>query len=173
MIVQELDGRYRKMLYRNVFKLPRALAIYPQIGYVYGTDWGQSPFIARAAMDGSHFQKIITEGLVWPNGLAIDIYSQKLFWVKNFQNNFEGKFFEIFFSFFRPMLFWMSSNVRNLMEAIAAWLLMNQVKKILIKNLFLFKKFWKNFQFSILKEVFPTFSAWEFLMICFTGLIGT
>lgn len=37
MYVQELDGRFRRTLYRDVFKLPRALAIHAPLGYGFGS----------------------------------------------------------------------------------------------------------------------------------------
>src|ERR1051326_708407 len=92
MYVQQLDGRYRTVLYKDHLSLPRALVVHPRIGYVfqflslicinnmnyfsyaYLTDWSANAFIGKAAMDGSSFKKLITNAVVWPNGLAIDYY---------------------------------------------------------------------------------------------------
>lgn len=48
--------------------------------YMYWTDWGASPKIERAGMDASSRQVIISSNLTWPNGLAIDYGSQRLYW---------------------------------------------------------------------------------------------
>lgn len=48
--------------------------------YMYWTDWGASPKIERAGMDASNRQVIISSNLTWPNGLAIDYGSQRLYW---------------------------------------------------------------------------------------------
>lgn len=48
--------------------------------YMYWTDWGASPKIERAGMDASGRQVIISSNLTWPNGLAIDYGSQRLYW---------------------------------------------------------------------------------------------
>ena len=47
---------------------------------MYWTDWGVSPAIEWAGMDGSLRRKLVDTRLVWPNSLAIDFESRKLFW---------------------------------------------------------------------------------------------
>lgn len=47
---------------------------------MYWTDWGASPKIERAGMDASGRRVIISSNLTWPNGLAIDYGSQRLYW---------------------------------------------------------------------------------------------
>jgi sugar lactone lactonase YvrE len=40
---------------------------------MFWTDHGYNPpYVARANMDGTDVKQIINNGLVWPNGLAID-----------------------------------------------------------------------------------------------------
>ncbi|KFD58755.1 hypothetical protein M513_00448 [Trichuris suis] len=90
LIVQQLDGRHRLTLYRNVFKLPRALVVHPQSAYVFNSDWGVQAFISKAAMDGSSFRRIITTGLAWPNGLTVDHYADRLYWADAFLDIIES-----------------------------------------------------------------------------------
>lgn len=47
---------------------------------MYWTDWGASPKIEQAEMDGSARRAIVTRNLVWPNGLTIDQTTNRLFW---------------------------------------------------------------------------------------------
>lgn len=47
---------------------------------MYWTDWGSTPKITRANLDGSNPRPIVRGQLKWPNGLVIDAASQKLFW---------------------------------------------------------------------------------------------
>jgi low density lipoprotein-related protein 2 len=89
MWVQQLDGRFRRVLYSNIVKLPRALAVHPLLGYAYMTDWGAQAFIGRAAMDGSQFTKLITTGIVWPNALTIDYYANRVYWADAFLDTIE------------------------------------------------------------------------------------
>lgn len=48
--------------------------------FMYWTDWGANPKIERAGMDASNRLVIISSNLTWPNGLAIDYESQRLYW---------------------------------------------------------------------------------------------
>jgi sugar lactone lactonase YvrE len=47
---------------------------------MYWTDWGANPKIERAGMDASDRLVIISSNLTWPNGLAIDYETQRLYW---------------------------------------------------------------------------------------------
>ena len=48
---------------------------------MFWSDWGETPRIVRASMDGSGRRNIITSGIKWPNGLAVDYDEPKLFWL--------------------------------------------------------------------------------------------
>ena len=48
--------------------------------FMYWTDWGANPKIERAGMDASNRIVIISSNLTWPNGLAIDYETQRLYW---------------------------------------------------------------------------------------------
>ena len=49
--------------------------------YLFWSDWGQYPFIARIGMDGYKRKNIITRDIYWPNGVTVDYNSDRLFWV--------------------------------------------------------------------------------------------
>ena len=55
-------------------------SILPIFSYVFWTDWGLSPYIGRIGMDGKNFSRIITTKLGWPNGLAIDFITDRIWW---------------------------------------------------------------------------------------------
>lgn len=48
--------------------------------FMYWTDWGANPKIERAGMDSSSRIVIISSNLTWPNGLAIDYETKRLYW---------------------------------------------------------------------------------------------
>ena len=48
---------------------------------MYWTDWGSSPKIEKASMDGTLRTVIHSTGLVWPNGITLDYTTQTLYWV--------------------------------------------------------------------------------------------
>ncbi|XP_076116037.1 low-density lipoprotein receptor-related protein 6-like isoform X1 [Mytilus galloprovincialis] len=80
--VANLDGSYRKVLYWNDLDQPRAIALDPLNGYMYWTDWGETPKIERAGMDGTHAHRsvIIKENIHWPNGLTLDYEDSQIYW---------------------------------------------------------------------------------------------
>ena len=59
---------------------PRAVAVYPEEGLLFWSDWGSNPHIGSAGMDGSKRTNIITTEIVWPNGLVVDETIQRIYW---------------------------------------------------------------------------------------------
>ncbi|MFH4979099.1 hypothetical protein AB6A40_005808 [Gnathostoma spinigerum] len=90
VFVQTLDGRFRKKLYDGKFRLPRALVAHSLIGQLFASDWSSSAFIARLSMDGSSFIKIITEAIIWPNAIAIDIFADRIYWADSYLDKIES-----------------------------------------------------------------------------------
>ena len=50
----DFNGGMRKSLFHKDLGEPRAIAIYPIEGWMFWTDWGATPKIERAGMDGSY-----------------------------------------------------------------------------------------------------------------------
>lgn len=48
---------------------------------IYWTDWGNTPRIEYANMDGSGRRIIADTNLFWPNGLTIDYAGHRMYWV--------------------------------------------------------------------------------------------
>merc|ERR1719431_890265 len=59
---------------------PRAVAIHHKKRLVLDTGWGTKPSISVVAMDGSNKKDLVSEELVWPNGLAVDEVLDRVFW---------------------------------------------------------------------------------------------
>lgn len=49
--------------------------------FMYWTDWGENPIIARSGMDGSSPQQFVTHDIHWPNGIHIDYHGKRIYWV--------------------------------------------------------------------------------------------
>ena len=52
--------------------------------YLFWTDWSSRyPRIMRSWLDGQHITPIVTgkNDVFWPNGIALDIQTEKVFWV--------------------------------------------------------------------------------------------
>ncbi|ESP02557.1 hypothetical protein LOTGIDRAFT_171958 [Lottia gigantea] len=80
--VSNLDGSYRTVLFWQGLDQPRAIALDPINGYMYWSDWGETPKIERAGMDGNPLtrQVIVDDNIYWPNGLTLDYTDSKIFW---------------------------------------------------------------------------------------------
>lgn len=59
---------------------PRGIAIDFEYGYLFFSDWGTTPRIERADMNGEKRSRIVTSDLGWPNGLSVDKVEKKLYW---------------------------------------------------------------------------------------------
>lgn len=60
---------------------PRGLAIdpSPNARWLFWTDWGESPRIERAGLDGTQRKTIISTKIYWPNGITLDIPNQRIY----------------------------------------------------------------------------------------------
>jgi low density lipoprotein-related protein 2 len=81
--VAELNGTNRRTLKvgGGIYD-PRAAAVHPGLGWLFYTDWQIHSYIGRIGMDGSNFSRILTQDqkIIWPNGLTVDFFSNKIFW---------------------------------------------------------------------------------------------
>lgn len=68
---------------------PRAIAVYPPEGLLFWSDWGFLAHIGVAFMDGSD-EKILVDQVTWPNGLAVDWPSRRLYWVDAWDRTIES-----------------------------------------------------------------------------------
>ncbi|KAE9549104.1 hypothetical protein FO519_007686 [Halicephalobus sp. NKZ332] len=79
--VYDLNTKKRKVLFNSGLEEPRAIAVDPSAGLIFWTDWGSRGRIERAGMDGSNRAEILGgDDVRWPNGLALDIYDQRVYW---------------------------------------------------------------------------------------------
>ena len=60
---------------------PRSIAVLPSKGWIFWSDWGNFPKIEKAGMDGTNRSVLATENVMWPNGITLDLVSERLYWV--------------------------------------------------------------------------------------------
>ncbi|XP_053949774.1 putative vitellogenin receptor isoform X2 [Anastrepha ludens] len=75
------NGLYCTALVSVDVHQPRGIALWPQRGQMFWTDWGVKPMIARASMDGSNSLPLVTDNIHWPNGIAVDMHNDRIYWV--------------------------------------------------------------------------------------------
>ncbi|GAB0191560.1 low-density lipoprotein receptor-related protein 2 [Grus japonensis] len=91
--VMRLADKSRRAIVQNLNN-PRSIVVHPVIGYIFWTDWFRPAKIMRAWSDGSHALPIVNTTLGWPNGLAIDWSSLRLYWVDAFFDKIEHSTFD-------------------------------------------------------------------------------
>lgn len=47
---------------------------------MYWSDWGDRPLIAHSTMAGANAVDFVNKSIYWPNGIAIDLPSERLYW---------------------------------------------------------------------------------------------
>ena len=79
--VAKENGTNRMILVNQNISQPRGLTLDPSEGarWLFWTDWGENPRIERIGMDGSKRESIITTKIYWPNGLALDIPTKRVY----------------------------------------------------------------------------------------------
>ena len=50
----DLTTRRKRTLFSDGLEEPRAIAVDPEMGLIFWTDWGKEARIERAGMDGQH-----------------------------------------------------------------------------------------------------------------------
>lgn len=79
--VATVDGKQRALLIWQNLNKPRDIVVNPIDSLMFWSDWGENPKIERAGMDGSDRKVIAKTDLQWPNGLAVELSSSRLYFV--------------------------------------------------------------------------------------------
>ncbi|XP_055683188.1 low-density lipoprotein receptor-related protein 2 [Lutzomyia longipalpis] len=79
--VSSENGSNRLVLARENITQPRGMCLDPSPGtrWIFWTDWGENPRIERMGMDGTMRETIINTKIYWPNGLTLDIATQRVY----------------------------------------------------------------------------------------------
>ncbi|KAK7154730.1 hypothetical protein R3I93_009623 [Phoxinus phoxinus] len=79
--VATADGGKRKTLISDALQNPRAIVVDPQHNFMFWTDWGESARIEKSGLNGADRTALVTNNIVWPNGITLDVLNQRLYWV--------------------------------------------------------------------------------------------
>lgn len=75
------DGSHCVALVNENVHHPRSIALLPQRGKMFWSDWGDKPMIATSQMDGTLPGVFVEVDLNWPNGITLDWPNERLYWV--------------------------------------------------------------------------------------------
>ncbi|XP_053226579.1 low-density lipoprotein receptor [Podarcis raffonei] len=79
--VASSEGLRRRTLIKEVDAKPCAIVVDPVHGFMYWADWGTSAKIAKSGLNGVDSFPLVKEGILWPNGITLDLANQRLYWV--------------------------------------------------------------------------------------------
>uniref|UniRef100_A0A8R1TUT8 EGF-like domain-containing protein n=1 Tax=Onchocerca volvulus TaxID=6282 RepID=A0A8R1TUT8_ONCVO len=82
--MQSLSSKGRQIVISHGLKQPRGLALDPDGGYMFFSDWHESTSrIEKAWLDGSHRRVLVSlEKDAWPNGIVVDARHKRLYWTE-------------------------------------------------------------------------------------------
>ncbi len=80
IFVCSFRSKFAKQLLLDHHSQPRALAVYPEGGWLYYTVEKKFPCISRMGLNGSNQSKIIIDKIGRPKGIAVDYVSKKIYW---------------------------------------------------------------------------------------------
>ncbi|KAL9960475.1 hypothetical protein ACROYT_G033940 [Oculina patagonica] len=87
--VSDLEGNNIDTVVSNLDE-PWGIALDPNNGLMFWTDWGQNPKIERATLSGTQRVTIVTSNLELPNGIGLDRRNRLVFWVDGGLNRVES-----------------------------------------------------------------------------------
>ncbi|XP_033760426.1 LOW QUALITY PROTEIN: low-density lipoprotein receptor-related protein 4-like [Pecten maximus] len=82
------DNFYKKIVNTGLDK-PHGIAIYPQKGYLFWSDWGFEPKIETSDLTGNNRRTLVSRDTIHPRGLAVDQSMNKLYWVDSGKDTIE------------------------------------------------------------------------------------
>ena len=79
--VLHLNTTFRRVLLKTTVDMPRHIVVDPRNRFLFWADYGQTPKIERALLDGTNRTVLVSSGIVTPRGLALDRQSGYVYWV--------------------------------------------------------------------------------------------
>lgn len=68
---------------------PHGIAVLPQKGYLFWSDWGEVPKIEVSDLIGNNRRVVVDEDMKKPRGLLVDAKDNKIYWVDNGKHTVE------------------------------------------------------------------------------------
>ena len=78
--VTDFIGRCHVDIIKDNLEEPRSLAVKPERGWLFWSDWGERPRIEMSSMDGANRKVLVNDNIIWPNGITVDPVRDYLYW---------------------------------------------------------------------------------------------
>ena len=79
--VTNLEGDFIFDVVDDDLENPQSLAVHPKKGWMFWSDWGNISKIEKSGMDGSNRIVLVTDNVVWPTGITLDLVMERIFWL--------------------------------------------------------------------------------------------
>lgn len=84
------EMKHCTIILESSIEKPRGMALDPTKGFIFYTKWGNSfASIDRAWLDGTNATSIVTEKIVYPHGITLDLAMLHVYWVDTYMDNIE------------------------------------------------------------------------------------
>lgn len=78
------------IILENNLGKPRGMALDPTKGYIFYTKWGNSlASLDKAYLDGSNATSIVTDKIVYPHSITLDLAMQHVYWIDTYMDSVE------------------------------------------------------------------------------------
>ncbi|KAK7474594.1 hypothetical protein BaRGS_00034178 [Batillaria attramentaria] len=98
IMMSPLQQPVGKHVYRIVLQEgldnPHGMAVYPNKGYLFFSDWGVRPRIERCDLLCKQKQIVVDTKISHPRGLAVDVVGERLYWVDSDRETVESILFD-------------------------------------------------------------------------------
>ncbi|XP_053494214.1 low-density lipoprotein receptor [Ictalurus furcatus] len=75
------DGSKRKTLIKVGLNKPHDIVVDPERNFMYWTDCGNPARIEKSGLNGADRTALVTDNIVWPSGITLDLVNQRLYWL--------------------------------------------------------------------------------------------
>ena len=79
--VTNLEGDFIIDVVDDDLQNPQSIAVHPKKGWMFWSDAGNDSKIEKCGMDGSSRVVLVTNNVVWPTGLTLDLVNERVFWL--------------------------------------------------------------------------------------------
>ena len=79
--VTNLEGDFIIDVVDDDLQNPQSIAVHPKKGWMFWSDAGNDSKIEKCGTDGSSRVVLVTNNVVWPTGLTLDLVNERVFWL--------------------------------------------------------------------------------------------